>query len=125
MIPLRGWIVPLLAALVLVLIAVQARAETCTASQYGIGDGHQGSKVACRGLGPFNTYARQPYTAAHRDAPCGSTLKITNRANGRSIEAKVTDRGPYIRGRCVDLGRAGANAIGMGGLARVTVERVK
>jgi rare lipoprotein A len=49
-------------------------------------------------------------------------VTITNLSNGRSITATVTDRGPYIAGRCVDLGRAGANAIGMGGLARVKVE---
>lgn len=96
--------------------------EICIASQYGIGDGYHGKPVACRGLGPFNTHASNPYTVAHKTAPCGSWLTITNLANGRSVRAKVTDRGPFIRGRCVDLGRAGANAIGMGGLARVKVE---
>lgn len=112
----------LLAAALLCAGACLAHAETCIASQYGIGDGYHGKPVACRGLGPFNTHASNPYTVAHKTAPCGSWLTITNLSNGRSIRARVTDRGPFIKGRCVDLGRAGANAIGMGGLARVRVE---
>ena len=75
-----------------------------------------------RGYGRFNTHATSPYTVAHKTRPCGSSVRITNLSNGKSITAIVTDRGPYIKGRCVDLGRAGANAIGMGGLARVRVE---
>jgi rare lipoprotein A len=102
-----------------------ALAETCIASQYGIGDGYNGGPVACRGYGRFNTHATSPYTVAHRTHPCGSRVQITNLRNGKSIEAVVTDRGPFVRGRCVDLGRAGANAIGMGGTAPVTVERLK
>lgn len=101
---------------------VPAAAETCIASQYGLGDGYHGGKVACRGLGPFNTWATNPYTVAHPTRPCGSHVTVTNLANGRSISAIVTDRGPFVRGRCVDLGRAGANAIGMGGLAKVRVQ---
>ncbi|SDD95968.1 rare lipoprotein A [Bradyrhizobium brasilense] len=99
-----------------------ARAETCIASQYGVGDGYHGRPVACRGFGRFNTWATSPFTTAHKTRPCGSFVTITNLANGRSIRAQVTDRGPFHPGRCVDLGRAGANAIGMGGLARVRVE---
>lgn len=94
--------------------------ETCTASQYGIGDGYHGKRTASGAI--FNTWATSPYTVAHLTRPFGSWVTVTNLANGRSIRAKVTDRGPYYHGRCVDLGRAGANAIGMGGTARVTVE---
>lgn len=112
----------LLAAFALACVVTSARAETCTASQYGVKDGYHGGRVACRGLGPFNTYASSPYTVAHKTKACGSWVTITNRGNGRSIRAKVTDRGPYIKGRCVDVGRAGAIALGMGGLAPVSVE---
>ena len=104
------------------LIGKASAAETCIASQYGIGDGYHNGPVACRGYGRFNTHATSPYTVAHKTRPCGSSVRITNLSNGKSITAVVTDRGPYIKGRCVDLGRAGANAIGMGGLARVRVE---
>lgn len=94
--------------------------EKCIASQYGVGDGYHGKRTASGER--FNTYATSPYTLAHKTRPFGSFVTVTNLSNGRSIRAKVTDRGPFIRGRCVDLGRAGANALGMGGTARVSVE---
>jgi rare lipoprotein A len=97
-----------------------ASAETCIASQYGIGDGYHGKRAADGSI--FNTHATMPYTAAHRTARFGSMLTVTNLANGRSIRVKITDRGPFVRGRCIDLGRAGANAIGMGGTAKVEVQ---
>lgn len=100
--------------------ARQARAETCTASQYGVGDGYHGRRAADGSR--FNTWATSPYTVAHVRRKLGSFVTITNLANGLSIRAKVTDRGPFYHARCVDLGRAGANAIGMGGTARVKVE---
>lgn len=78
--------------------------------------------MACPGLGPFNTYATNPYTAAHKTRACGSLATVTNKRNGRSIKAMITDRGPFIKGRCIDVGRAGAIALGMGGLAPVSVE---
>lgn len=96
------------------------RVETCLASQYGVGDRYNGRRTASGSV--FNTWATNPYTVAHKTRPFGSIVTVTNRSNGRSIRAMVTDRGPHVRGRCVDLGRAGANAIGMGGIARVTVE---
>jgi peptidoglycan lytic transglycosylase len=105
---------------VLSIDVVMHRIETCEASQYGVGDGYNGRRTASGLI--FNTHADNPYTVAHRSRPFGSFVTITNLANGRSIRAMVTDRGPFHRGRCVDLGRAGANAIGMGGTARVSVE---
>lgn len=107
------------ASLAFACVVSSANAETCIASWYGY---ESGTKVACRGLGPFNTDATNPYTVAHPSRACGSRVTVTNLANGRSIVAVVTDRGPFIPGRCVDLGRAGARAIGMDGVARVRVE---
>ena len=94
--------------------------ETCTASKYGKGDGYHGKRTASGAI--FNTYARDPYTVAHKTRPLGSWVTVTNQSNGKSIRAKVTDRGPYVAGRCVDVGEAGANDLGMGGLARVRVD---
>jgi rare lipoprotein A len=52
-------------------------------------------------------------------------VKVTNKRNGRSVVVTITDRGPFIRGRVIDLTMAGANAIGMGyGIAPVTLERL-
>jgi rare lipoprotein A len=97
-----------------------ACAEVCFASQYGVGDGYHGRRTASGER--FNTYATDPYTVAHRRLPFGSMMTITNLENGRSVAAKVNDRGPFTRRRCVDLGRAGADSIGMGGTARVRLE---
>ena len=95
------------------------RGEACIASQYGVGDKYNGRRTASGSI--FNTYATMPYTLAHKTLPFGTMVTVTNLANGRSIRAKVTDRGPFVRGRCVDLGRAGANALGMGGTSKVSV----
>jgi rare lipoprotein A len=93
------------------------REESCVASQYGVGDGYHGKRTANGER--FNTYAM---TAAHKTRRFGSHVTVTNRANGRSVSVRINDRGPFIRGRCIDLSRAAANAIGMGGTARVTVQ---
>lgn len=105
---------------VMIALASTVRAETCIASQYGIGDGYHGKRAANGSI--FNTYASNPYTVAHKSRPFGTVLTITNLGNGRVIRAVVSDRGPFVRGRCVDLGRAGAIALGMGGTARVSVQ---
>ncbi|MET4719383.1 rare lipoprotein A [Bradyrhizobium japonicum] len=86
----------------------------------GVGDGYHGRRTASGAR--FNTFARAPFTVAHKTLPFGRGVTITNLANGRAIYAVVTDRGPFVRGRCVDLGRAGADALGMGGTARVSVQ---
>jgi rare lipoprotein A len=113
----------ILAALMLCMLPFTAHAETCIASQYGVGDGYHGKRTASGAI--FNTHATSPYTAAHKTLPLGSFVTVTNLGNGHSIRVKITDRGPFIASRCIDLGRAGANAIGMGGLARVSVQAVR
>lgn len=91
-------------------------AETCTASQYGIGDGYHGRRTASGAI--FNTWS---LTAAHRTRPFGSRVLVTNLRNGRAVAVRINDRGPFVKGRCIDLSRAAARAIGMAGLARVTL----
>jgi rare lipoprotein A len=58
-------------------------------------------------------------TAAHRTLPFGTRVQVTNLKNGRSVIVRINDRGPYIRGRIIDLTPAGAKAIGFNGLAPV------
>ena len=67
------------------------------------------------------------FTAAHRALPLGSVIRVTNVSNGRSVRVRVNDRGPYIRGRVLDLSYAAAYRLGMvrSGLARVTIEIVE
>ncbi len=64
-------------------------------------------------------------TAAHRTLPFGSKVRVTNQRNGRSILVLISDRGPFVRGRIIDLTLAGARSLGFSGLAPVTVERVE
>jgi rare lipoprotein A len=65
-------------------------------------------------------------TAAHRTMPLGSVVRVVNLANGRHIHVRITDRGPYVNGRILDLSHAAAVQLGMehGGLAYVQVEIV-
>ena len=62
-------------------------------------------------------------TAAHRSLPFGSKVRVTNRNNGRSVVVTVNDRGPFVRGRIIDVTPAGARALGFSGLAQVTLDR--
>ena len=63
-------------------------------------------------------------TAAHRTLPFGSRVRVTNLANNRSVTVTVNDRGPFIRGRVIDVSTRAAEALGFknAGVARVRVE---
>ena len=60
-------------------------------------------------------------TAAHRSLPFGTRVRVTNRRNGRTIVVRINDRGPFIRGRVIDLTTSGARALGFSGLAPVSL----
>jgi rare lipoprotein A len=60
-------------------------------------------------------------TAAHRSLPFGTMVKVTSKGTGRSVVVRINDRGPFVRGRVIDLTPAGARALGMDGLAPVTL----
>ncbi len=62
-------------------------------------------------------------TAAHRTLPFGSQVRVTNQRTGRSVTVRITDRGPFVRGRVIDLSPAAARAIGVAGIAPVTLSR--
>lgn len=51
-------------------------------------------------------------TAAHRSLPFGTKLTVTNKRNGRSVKVTINDRGPFIKGRVIDLSRAAAEKLG-------------
>jgi rare lipoprotein A len=61
-------------------------------------------------------------TAAHRTMAFGTHVRVTNRRNGRSVTVRINDRGPFVRGRVIDITPAGANALGFSGLAPVKLE---
>lgn len=67
------------------------------------------------------TYDQWAMTAAHKTLPFGTRLQVTNVANGRTVEVRINDRGPFIEGRDLDLSRAAAEALGFAGVATVEV----
>ena len=60
-------------------------------------------------------------TAAHRSLPFGTKVRVTNRRNGRSVVVRINDRGPFVRGRVIDVSPAAARALGFSGLTHVSV----
>ncbi|NWB98906.1 septal ring lytic transglycosylase RlpA family protein [Pseudomonas gingeri] len=91
--------------------------ETGMASYYGAQ--HQGKRTASGE--PFDQHAM---TAAHRQLPFGTRVKVTNLANDKSVIVRINDRGPHTRGRLIDLSREAAAQLGMlqNGTARVRIQ---
>ena len=85
----------LVSAVVLTLLGAPAHAECVLASWYGAESGNKtasGEKFYPEGM-----------TAAHKTMKLGTHITVTNPSNGRSVNVKVNDRGPYIKGRELDL----------------------
>jgi rare lipoprotein A len=61
-------------------------------------------------------------TAAHRTLPFGTRVRVTNQNNGRSVVVRINDRGPFVRGRIIDLTPAAARALDFSSLASVSVD---
>jgi rare lipoprotein A len=90
-----------------------ASAETGIASVYA----YSGSKTASG-----ERASPGGFTAAHRTLPFGTQVRVTNKRNGNSVVVRINDRGPFIRGRVIDVTPAAARALGFSGLAPVTLE---
>ncbi len=71
-------------------------------------------------------YDMYKFTAAHKTLPLGTVVKVHNLENGSSVEVRINDRGPYVKGRIIDLSRTAGRAIGMRetGTAQVKLEVV-
>src|ERR1700680_1480396 len=80
------------------------------ASYYGYRDGYTGRTASGERVrvGAF--------TAAHRTLPFGTRVRVTNTGTGRSVVVRINDRGPFVRGRIIDVTPAAAHAIGCSGL---------
>ena len=63
----------------------------------------------------------EAFTAAHRTLPFGTKVKVTNKSNGRSVIVTINDRGPFVRGRVIDVTPAAARALGFSGLTQVAL----
>src|SRR5215470_10297383 len=64
----------------------------------------------------------QALTAAHRTLPFGTKVRVTHGSSGKSVVVTITDRGPFVRGRIIDLNPAAARLLGISGLAPVILQ---
>ena len=62
------------------------------------------------------------YTAAHRSLPFGTQVRVTNLRNGRSVVVRINDRGPFTKGRIIDVTPAAARGLAFSGLTRVRLD---
>lgn len=101
-------------------IAWRGYTEQGRASYYA--DAFQGKKMA-----NGRPYRRGKLTAAHQKIPLGSRVKVTNLKNRKSVKVEVTDRGPHVKNRALDLSRAAAAKLGMieAGVAPVKIKVLK
>jgi rare lipoprotein A len=95
--------------------AIAASSQSGIASVYS----YSGSHTASGGRA-----SPSALTAAHRSLPMGTKVRVTNHANGHSVVVRITDRGPFVRGRIIDVTPAAARALGFSGLAHVTLSVV-
>jgi rare lipoprotein A len=86
------------------------------------GPGFNGQKTA-----NGEKFNQMSFTAAHKSYKFGTLLKLTNTKNAKSVIVRINDRGPYVRGRDLDLSKAAALELGMTkkGVAKLKVEEVK
>src|SRR5215472_9440114 len=95
---------------------ISVSSPSMAALETGIASVYSGEKTA------NGEYAHATaLTAAHKSLPFGTKVKVTNLETGRFVIVRINDRGPYIKGRIIDLTPAGAKAIGSSGLAMVTL----
>jgi rare lipoprotein A len=80
---------------------------------------HRGGKTASG-----ETTNPSERTAAHRTLPSGTMVRVTNRRNGLSVVVRITDRGPFTRGRIIDVTPAAADQLGFSGFTPVSLDVV-
>lgn len=94
--------------------------ETGQASYYA--DKYESRKTASG-----EPYRHKLKTAAHKKLPFGTKVKVTNMSNGKSIVVKINDRGPFVKGRVIDLSKSAFSSIGKTsvGSIKVKIEVIK
>lgn len=104
--------------------ALMAGLATPAAAQNVWHTSYYGAELAGRKTASGERFNPGAMTAAHRSLPFGTKLKLTNLQNGRSVVVRVNDRGPFVRGRMLDVSRGAASALGFvgQGTARLRVE---
>ncbi len=94
-----------------------------------LGDGvasFYGNELAGNRTASGERFNPKELTAAHRTLPIGSKIRVTNKANGKSVVVRVNDRGPFAKTRIIDLSHAAAQEISMvrAGTAKVSLELI-
>ena len=86
-------------------------------------ESYYGRELAGNRTASGEAFDPDDFTCAHRTLPFGTKLRVTNLANGQSVVVRVNDRGPWGRGRVIDISQAAAKEIGMhrSGTAKVSV----
>ncbi|MGL4397146.1 MAG: septal ring lytic transglycosylase RlpA family protein, partial [Hyphomicrobium sp.] len=97
------------------------RAQKATKSVRSIGGGQSGmaswygGKFHGRKTANGERYNQWSMTAAHKTLPFGTRVRVTNARTGNSVVVRINDRGPFIKGRIIDLSKAAANQLGING----------
>jgi rare lipoprotein A len=99
--------------------------EASAFSQTGVGS-YYGPKFHGKKTASGEKFNQNAMTAAHKTLPFGTRLKVTNVSNKRSVVVRVNDRGPFIRGRIVDVSTIAARQLGIvgRGVARVRIQKI-
>jgi rare lipoprotein A len=105
----------LIIALASIAISAKVKAQCVTASHYGMESG----PLTASG----ERYNPNAFTAAHRTFKFGTVLRVTNCKNGKSVKVRINNRGPFIKGREIDLSNGAARAIGINGLGKVKLSK--
>jgi len=100
------------------LMCLESAAKAHVASYYG-------KELAGRRTASGERFNPGAMTAAHRTLPFGTRVRVTNIHNGRSVIVRINDRGPFVKGRSIDLSSGAARAIGMGTAANVRMEVIR
>ena len=110
---MKGWRITVLGFWILN-VSISLSSSLMAATETGIASVYSDEQTA------NGEYAHaSALTAAHRTLPFGTMVEVTNTQTGRSVVVRINDRGPFVRGRVIDLTPAGARAIGSSGLAPV------
>ncbi|MCB0496688.1 MAG: septal ring lytic transglycosylase RlpA family protein [Cyclobacteriaceae bacterium] len=101
-------------------VRAQSKTQTGIASYYA-------DKFVGRTTANGEKYSHHKLTAAHKTLPFGTKVRVTNLENGKKVIVRINDRGPFVKGRIIDLSKSAARKLDFieKGLAKVSVEVVK
>jgi rare lipoprotein A len=105
-------------------VAAEAVTENAAPEASHVGDGiasYYGKELAGNRTASGERFNPAALTAAHRTLPLGSKLRVTNKANGKSVVVRINDRGPFHKSRLLDVSLAAARDIGMIGAGKAAV----